>query len=75
MSTRGKQNFQIQIQHAHQARPVLQSYASPDTAIGAARQAYEQWGAERAVVIRKTDGKVIYDGPAGIEVDYTEYYS
>lgn len=65
-------NYQYVIRHAHQDKPSRGSLASADTAIGTARQGFE-YGAVEAYVVRKTDGVRIWDGPAGISLDYRSW--
>jgi hypothetical protein len=65
-------NYQVTFQHESQERPTRQSFASSDTAWGWARRAFEA-GATTARLVRKTDGRVLWDGPAGIDVDWREW--
>lgn len=69
---RDPRNYQYVIRHEDQATPSRNSFASPDTAIAAARRGYEH-GACEAYVVRKTDGVRIWDGPEGIALEYTEW--
>jgi hypothetical protein len=72
-------NFQLHYEHAPSERSPhaisgKQSFASPDTAIGRARVAFDA-GAKVVQVVRRHDGKVIYDPHAGIDVGPNEWYS
>lgn len=64
-------DYRIEARHDGQ-ETFRQSYATADTAVGEAKRWYAH-GAVVARVIRKSDGKVLYDGPNNIDVDYSEW--
>lgn len=65
-------NYRTTVQHGEDQPILREAYARPATAIRAAKQAYGV-GATVAEVRRATDGVVIYDGPAEIELDSREW--
>jgi hypothetical protein len=82
-------NFRSVVQYEG-GTPLREAFESADTAIGRIRTAYEHGriGHSRAVgayltgekpivaqVVRHPDGKVLYDGPNNINIDFREWHS
>ena len=64
-------NYRVEIRYEGR-EPGRSAYSNPDTARGNARRAFEA-GATVARVRRVTDDVVIYDGPAGVDLDFKEW--
>lgn len=71
-SAKHAKKYRVTVQHGADQPVIRDAYSNPDTAIGNARRAYEA-GATVAQVRRATDDVVIYDGPAGTELEIREW--
>jgi hypothetical protein len=65
-------DYRVTVQHGADQPPIREAYASSVTAIRVAKQGHGA-GATVAQVRRASDGVVIFDGPAGIELETKEW--